>query len=423
MEEGTLVRWLKAEGDTVSKGEPIAEILTDKANMEVESPGAGRLHLVAAEGAVVPILEVIGQVLEEGEDASSLAAGAPAPAGAAPAEPGASAAPAAPGATAAGAVSVTSAAGGRLRISPAARRVARELNVAESALAGLAGTGPGGRIIIEDVRRFAAQPAVAAPVAAAPAVATPAAAAPVPAAPVPVSASAGEVKVIPLTGVRGIIAERLTRSVREAPQFHVSADIMMDQLIALRDELLPVLERDFRIRLSYTDLMIKAVARALEAYPVLNSFVSSEAITVQPQVNLGVAVGAEQGMVVPVIQDAAARSLAEVAADLKRLAASARRGSLSLADLSGGTFTLSNLGMYGVSSFAAIVNPPQAGILAVGGTREELRPEGRGIAVRRVASFTITCDHRAVDGVMAAQFLGRLKEIIEGPELREVCRP
>jgi pyruvate dehydrogenase E2 component (dihydrolipoamide acetyltransferase) len=235
--------------------------------------------------------------------------------------------------------------------------------------------------------------------------------------------ASGEVKVIPLTGVRGIIAERLTRSVREAPQFHVTTDILMYQLVVLRDELQPTFETVHRVKLSYTDLLVKAVARALMAFPVLNSFVNSEAIMVQPEVHLGVAVGAEQGLVVPVIRDAAGRSLAEVAADLKRLAASARRGRLSPDDLAGGTFTLSNLGMYGVTSFAAIVNPPQAGILAVGGVREELRPEGRGIAVRRVTSFTLTCDHRAVDGVMAAQFLGRLKEIVEGPELREVCRP
>lgn len=424
MTEGTIVRWLKTDGASVTKGEPIVEILTDKANMEVEAPAAGRLQIVAAEGAVLPILDVIGQVLGDGEVPGPVAAPA-APAAAAPGpatETGAPVAPASP----------SPAEGGRLRISPAARRVARELGVPETALAGLSGTGPGGRIVMEDVRRYAAHSAAkAAAVSPAPPVAPASAPAPTavpapasaPAAPRPAEDAAGEVRTIPLTGVRGIIAERLTRSVREAPQFHVGTDILMDQLVQLRDELQPAFESAYRIRLSYTDLLIKAVARALEAFPILNSFVSSEAISVQPQVHLGVAVGAEQGLVVPVIRDANLRSLAEVAADLKRLAASARRGSLSLDDLTGGTFTLSNLGMFGVTSFSAILNPPQAGILAVGGLREELRPEGRGIAVRQVTSFTITCDHRAVDGVMAAQFLARLKEIIEGAELREVCRP
>jgi pyruvate dehydrogenase E2 component (dihydrolipoamide acetyltransferase) len=379
MTEGTIVRWLKADGAPVEKGEPVVEILTDKANMEVEAPATGELRLLAPEGKIVPILELIGQVLQSG---------------------------AAPASTTGG---------GRLRLSPAARRVARELGVSLESLAGLAGSGPGGRIVLEDVRGFAvtARPAPTAAQGARASVAAP----PVPAAPV----VSGEVEIIPLTGVRGLIAERLTRSVREAPQFHVTTDVLMDQLVALREGLLPAFEAAYRVRLSHTDLLAKVVARALEEFRLLNSFVSEREIALQPQVNLGVAVGTDSGLVVPVIKNAAHRTLAEVSTDLKRLVASARSGSLSLDDLSGGTFTLSNLGMFGVASFSAILNPPQAGILAVGGFREELRPEGRGIAVRTVTSFTLTCDHRAVDGLLAAQFLARLKAILEGPELREVC--
>lgn len=413
MTEGTIVRWLKAEGDPVEKGEPLLEILTDKANMEVEAQEAGRLHIMKPEGAVVPILEVIGELLAPGEAPGSPAA-AGAPAAAVGPSPQTSPVPTPAGSNPPG----SGREGGRLRISPAARRVARELGVDLAALSQSDGTGPGGRLVQEDVRRVAARLKRESPAAAQ--LAQPLTA--VEPGPGRRSGSqAGEVQVIPLTGIRGIVAERMSRSAREAPQFHVSADLVFDRLVALRERLQPQMEAAYRVRLSYTDLLVKAVARVLVEFPLLNAYVDDRQITVQPQVNLGVAVGSERGLVVPVLKDAARRPLAEVAAELKRLVAAVRGGTLGPDDLAGGTFTLSNLGMYGVTSFTALLNPPQTGILAVGALRDELRPAGRGIQVQNVATVTLTCDHRAVDGLLAARFLARLRASVEGPELEEVC--
>lgn len=366
MTEGTIIRWLKAEGEAVTKDEPLLEILTDKANLEVEAPAAGRLHVISPEGALVPILEVIGEIHGEG-------------AGEAP-EPTPEPAPATP-------------TGDRLRISPAARRLAWERGFAPETWREIRGTGPGGRIVTVDVQRL---PGVN-------------------------PDSRDEVELVPLTGVKGLVAQRLSESWRQAPQFSVTMDLVLDQLLGLRQELTPALEASRGTRLSVTDLLAKAVAAVLPEFRLLNAHVTDREVALQPRVNLGVAVASERGLVVPVIPDAANRRLSDLAAELKRLTLAARQGTLALDDLSGGTFTLSNLGMFGVRSFTAIVNPPQAAILAVGGAREEVKLVPRGLVAQTVASFTLTCDHRAVDGALAAGFLKRLKELVEGSELRDLC--
>ncbi|MGE5623463.1 MAG: 2-oxo acid dehydrogenase subunit E2, partial [Methanocella sp.] len=197
-------------------------------------------------------------------------------------------------------------------------------------------------------------------------------------------------------------------------------DIVLDQLLAVREELTPALEASRGVRLSLNDLLAKAVSAVLPEFRLLNAYVSDREVVLQPLVNLGVAVASDRGLVVPVIRDAASLALPDLVGELKRLTSAARQGTLAPDDLAGGTFTLSNLGMFGVRSFTAIVNPPQTAILAVGGAREEVKLSARGLFVQTVASFTLTCDHRAVDGALAAGFLKRLAELLEGPELRKL---
>jgi pyruvate dehydrogenase E2 component (dihydrolipoamide acetyltransferase) len=386
MEAGTVTRWLKSEGDAVAKGEPLYEIDTDKVTQEVESDFEGVLLKITLPEGEAPVGQTIAWIGEAGEEVA-----APAPAAAAPETqvpgtkvPGTSSTPQAkmPG--------TSSANGGRVKASPLARRLARERGID---LGTLRGTGPDGRIVAEDVERGAA---------AAPATPTPT-----------VPAPTGEVESIPLTNVRKTIARRLTAA-WQAPVFQltVSADMTRaNELVAKARALEP------DVRITVTDVLAKVCAAALRRHRDVNVAFADDALLRFPTANIGIAVAAPQGLVVPVIASVETRSLADVARARGEVVERARANKLTAADLDGGTFTISNLGMYGVEQFVAVLNPPQAAILAVGATED--RPvvvEGE-VVVRPMMTMTLTVDHRAVDGAEGAGFLRTVKQFLEEPAL------
>lgn len=438
MEAGTIVRWLKGEGDTVAKGEPLYELDTDKVTQEVESDFAGVLLSIVVVGGEVAVGTTIAVIGKAGERVAAAAAPAPAaPAAAAEpapepvaaavaatahaAAPVAAAAPA-PAATAAPAAapllaSVAVADGSRLKASPLARRIARERGVE---LASLVGTGPDGRIVAEDVERAAlGAPLPAGVPAAQPSPATDAAAAPaagtaVPA--VPPLAVAGEgVQVEKLSGIRRTIARRLTEA-WEAPAFQISMSAELGRVVALRQALVEQTPAG-AVKPTVSDVLTKLVAVALMRHPAVNALWAGDSIHLYPTANVGIAVAIPNGLVVPVITSAERRSVAEIAAVRGALVERARAGKLAAEDMQGGTFSISNLGMFGVEHFIAVLNPPQAAILAVGAIEE--RPVARDgqVVIRPMMSLTLTCDHRALDGATASQFLATLKGLIEEPGL------
>jgi pyruvate dehydrogenase E2 component (dihydrolipoamide acetyltransferase) len=388
MEAGTVTRWLKSEGDQVAKGEPLYEIDTDKVTQEVESDFAGVLLKIALPEGEAPVGETIAWIGEAGEEVAAPVARAPkeppAPAAARPATP-------VPGTSVPG-TSSTNGGGGRIKASPLARRLARERGID---LAQIRGTGPDGRIVAEDVERGAA--------------AAPAAPARGPA-PVPV---AGEIESVPLTSVRKTIARRLTAA-WQAPVFQltVSADMTRaNQLVAKARELEP------DVRVTVTDVLAKVCAAALERHRDVNVAYDEDALLRFPTANIGIAVAAPQGLVVPVIASAEARSLTDVARARAEVVDRARANKLTAADLDGGTFTISNLGMYGIEQFVAVLNPPQAAILAVGATEDRAVVVGGELGVRPMMTMTLTVDHRAVDGADGADFLRTVKQFLEEPGL------
>jgi pyruvate dehydrogenase E2 component (dihydrolipoamide acetyltransferase) len=425
-EESTIVAWLKNEGDVVEKGDPIAEVTTDKIDMEVEAPADGILGGIRRQaGETVPVTEVIAYILAEGEEPpppeeapaaapvadSSPGAAAPAPPAAADATPVARRVAEAEGVDLA-AVEGSGPGGkitrqdvelhvagrvlappdendGRVRATPAARRVARERGID---LAAVEGTGPRGRVQEAD--------ALAAVERAAP---TPA--------PVPV----GEAEVIPLIGMRKTIADRMQQSYQQAPHITLTRDIDMTNAIAFRryaNDRLP----EGAPRISMTALIVKAVAWALREYPIMNAHLIDDAIYLMPNVNVGVAVALDGGLIVPVVHDADRRGLREVGAAVADLAARAREARLRPGDLDGGTFTVSNLGMLGIDHFTAILNPPEVGILAVGRTTDRFVPGEHGEPVAKpIMTVTLAVDHRAVDGALGAHFLAALCDAIEEP--------
>lgn len=411
MQEGTLVRWLKQPGDTVERGEPIAEVETDKAVIEIESFYSGVLtKLLIEEGATVPVgtpIAVIDTGEGEGEaEAAGAEESAPAPAEAPaaapqPAEPEPAEAPSAPsvqdGAPA-------EAGGGRIKASPLARRLAAEHGVD---LRTLTGSGPGGRIVKADVlqavevgRAAAASPAGA--TASAPAAAPAAAAAP-----------ALEDRVVPLTRMRQTIARRMTESKQQAPHFYVTMAIDMDKALELRASLNELGDGQFRV--SVNDLVIKATAIALQKHPNMNATFEGDAIRYHGAVHLAVAVALDDGLITPVIRDAHAKSLLQIAREARELAEAARAGNLRPDQYQGGTFTVSNLGMFGVEEFSAIINPPQAAILAVSAVQEQPVVRDGQLAVGRVMRVTVSADHRVADGAQVAVFLQDLKNVLENP--------
>jgi pyruvate dehydrogenase E2 component (dihydrolipoamide acetyltransferase) len=396
MESGTIVKWLKAEGDAVEKGEPLYELDTEKVTQEVEAEASGVLLEIAVPDGEVPVGTTIAYIGEAGEQ---VAAGK-----AEPAEPAAEDAPSAQPAEGEPAP-VTSVAtpaerqeGERVKASPLARRLAREQGID---LAALSGTGPDGRIVAEDVERAttAAPPAEAVPP-------TPPEPAPEPVRVAPVPA---DVERVPLSSIRKTIARRLTEA-WQVPvyQLVLSADMdAVNHFVERRRALDP----DERV--TVTDVLVKVCAAALMRHSAVNVQFTEDELLVFPYANIGIAVATERGLVVPVVHGAEHLSLAEVAAARADVVKRAREAGLRQEDLEGGTFTISNLGMFGLDQFTAVLNPPQAAILAVGASQE--RPvvwEGQ-IVARPTMTMTLTCDHRAVDGAPAAEFLETVKAMLE----------
>jgi pyruvate dehydrogenase E2 component (dihydrolipoyllysine-residue acetyltransferase) len=393
MEAGTIVRWLKSEGDKVEKGEPLFELDTDKVTQEVEAEASGVLLKIVVPEGEVPVGTAIAYVGEQGEAVPEGTGTQPAVEEApeeqvpVPAEQAAEVPEPEPAQVAAGGN------GGRIKASPLARRIARERGIDLSALSG---TGPEGRIVAEDVERAAVAPA-------------PSKAAP-PAVPV---AARGEVERVELTSLRKTIARRLTEA-WTVPAFQISMSADMTKSQELRALLL---ERYPDERPTVTDVLTKVCAIALMRHREVNATFAEDAISLHPAANVGLAVATDRGLVVPVITAADSRTVAEIAAARADLVGRAREGRLTAEDLEGGTFTISNLGMYGVEQFIAVLNPPQAAILAVGAIEERPVVRDGQIIARPMMTLTLTCDHRTIDGAVAADFLRTVKDFLEEPGL------
>ncbi len=430
MTEGTLAKWLVKEGDEVSSGDVIAEIETDKATMEVEAVDEGVVgKILVSEGTdAVPVNKVIAVLLEEGEDASAIPddpqAGAPAPKEApkeepkdaakaeAPAAKGNGAEPPAPAAPAAAgpAPAAPSVDGKRIFASPLARRIAKQKGLD---LAALKGSGPRGRIIKADVE--AAQPG-AAP-AAKPEAAPAAAAAAAPATSGPGAKALADMlgmahRQEPLSSMRKVIAKRLTESKQQVPHFYLTVDCELDGLLKVRKELN---SRSDDYKISVNDFVIRAVALALKQVPAANASYDDSGLLFYEHADVSVAVATPAGLITPIVKAAETKGLATIANEMKDLATRARDGKLKPEEYQGGSFSVSNLGMFGIKDFAAVINPPQGCILAVGAGEQRPVVKDGALSVATVMSCTLSVDHRVVDGAVGAQFLAAFKKLIEDP--------
>ncbi|BAJ82506.1 MULTISPECIES: pyruvate dehydrogenase complex dihydrolipoamide acetyltransferase [Acidiphilium] len=410
MTEGTLARWLKKEGETIKAGDVIAEIETDKATMEVEAVDEGVLGkiLVAAGSENVAVNAPIAILVEPGEAVPDSAPAAPAPKPAAAPEPVAAPAPAA--AAPAAPAAETTGHGPRVFASPLARRMAQQAGID---LATLKGSGPNGRIVKADIDAArGSAPEAAAPAPKAPAAAPPAQAAAAPAAPITAPHDA-----IPHSSMRKVIAKRLQAAKQTIPHFYLSMDVELDALLKLRAELNAQSPKEGpgAFKLSVNDLIIKAVAVALRRVPAANASFTEEAMIRYHDVDISVAVAIPDGLITPIIRKADQKGLAAISNEMKDLAARAKAGKLKPDEFQGGSFSISNLGMYGISSFSAIINPPQGGILAIGAGEKRPVVKGEQIAIATVMTVTLSCDHRVVDGAVGAEFLAAFKSIVEQP--------
>jgi pyruvate dehydrogenase E2 component (dihydrolipoamide acetyltransferase) len=433
MEEGTILSWLKSEGDEVTVGDELVEIETDKANMVYEADAAGTLiEITAPEGETLAIGQVIARVGEPGEapaDADGAATEAEAEeeeaeeerapeTGAEPEEEGDEAEEAEPAPAPSSPATATAErptpeapaeqppappeGDGRVKASPLARRIARERGLD---LAQLQGSGPGGRIVKADVER--AEPPAAAPEAPAPAAAPPG----VRERP---ETAKGEVEVIELNRLQQTIARRMAESKATAPHFYLSAEIEMGAAFEARSRVKAAASEGDVVP-SLNDLVVKACALALRDYPRANGAYKDGKLELYSRVNVGVAVAAREALVVPTIFDADRKGLRQIAAEARLVAERVREGSITPPELSGGTFTVSNLGMYGISNFSAVINPPQAAILAVGEIADRAVVRDGELTVVKLMGVTLACDHRILYGADAAQFLGRIRGYLEEP--------
>ena len=410
MTEGNVASWLMNEGDPVAAGDILCEIETDKATMEVEATDEGTLGRIVVPAGTegVAVNAVIGLILEDGEDAAALdGAAAPAPAAtasdAAPAaasEPAPAAADEPPAAPAPPAREP----GARIFASPLARRMAKQAGLA---LEAIAGTGPGGRIVKADIEAAIAA-AAATPAAAAPAPAPAAAAMPV------APAAAAGYRDAPASTMRKVIARRLQEAKREVPHFYLTVDCTVDALLETRAQLNG---RSDALSLSVNDFVIRAAALALRKVPDANASWVDGALRRYDSADVSVAVAIEDGLVTPIVRNADGKGLAEISAEVKELAGRARAKPMGLApeEYQGGTFSVSNLGMYGIKEFSAIINPPQAMILAVGAAEQRPVVRDGALAVATRMSCTLSVDHRVVDGALGARFLQAFKGLIEDP--------
>ena len=383
MKEGTIEKWLKQEGDRVEKGEPLVEIITEKLNFQYESPASGILRkILHHEGKVVPVTTPIAIIAEEGEALpefeaiqSEVPIEAPMPAAAVQGE--------------------IKEHRERIFASPFARKTAQEKGIDLSLLKG---SGPGGRIIqtdvisaVERVQTEGARPSV------------------------PAQKPAD--KLIPLKGIRKIIARRMTESFRDTPQFYLSVEVDMSAVQDLKERVKDEVEKRAKVRLTLTDILVKVVASALKEHPIINSRIEGDQIRLLEEINVGVAIALDDGLIVPVVHRADQKSLTEIASVIRNLTRRARRGKLTLEDVGGGTFTLSNMGMLGIDKINPIINPPECSILGVGRTVEKPVVQGGEIKIKPMAWFSLSSDHRIVDGAAAGLFLNHIHKIIENPDL------
>jgi pyruvate dehydrogenase E2 component (dihydrolipoamide acetyltransferase) len=398
MEEGTIIEWKVAPGDTVSQGDIIYEVETDKASVEVEADQDGRIARIVAEaGDTIEVLKPVAFLGEADLDeqldayidslqaAETPAAPAPAEAPAAPAAPAPAAAPAAPGAPLAPAAMTDT---GRVKASPAARNLAADGGVDLAAVG--AGSGPGGRILSTDVPAAGAAPA-------APAVAAP---------PVVTTGDATSQKLSPM---RKAIGQALCASKQTIPHFYIEQTVDAEALMT------HYRRAKAQYPCSVNDVVVAAAGRAVAEFPSFRSQINGDQLVTFPTANIGVAVGMDAGLVVPVVMAAEQLNLQQIGAETRRLAAAARGGKIE--NRGQGVFTISNLGMFGIDRFSAIINPPEAAILAVGTVREEVIVSGGTMRPGQVMTVTLSCDHRVIDGLEAAKFLGRLKQYLENPGL------
>lgn len=413
MTEGKLAKWLVTEGDAVASGDVIAEIETDKATMEVEAVEEGKIgKILVAEGAEgVAVNNVIALLLEDGEDATALAgmeAESPAPPAAQPAPeaaPAPAAAPTTPAAAAPAPQPASAPAGGRIVASPLARRMASQAGLD---LSSVTGTGPNGRIVKADVEAAIAgggTPAPASAVAAAPAPATATTAEKLPYEP--------DFELESLSTMRKTIARRLTESKQQVPHFYLTVDCEIDELLALRKTLND--KADGAYKLSVNDMVIKAAAIALRRVPKANASWTDEGVKLYKSADIAVAVAIEGGLITPVVRQAENKGLETISSEMKSLSEKAREGKLGPEEYQGGTFSISNLGMYGIKEFSAVINPPQACILAVGAGAQRPVVKDGALAVATVMTCTLSVDHRAVDGAIGAEYLSAFKRLIEDP--------
>jgi pyruvate dehydrogenase E2 component (dihydrolipoamide acetyltransferase) len=431
MEEGTLLRWLKQVGDDVAVGDPLAEIETDKVSLEIEATEAGKLtKTYVDEGAVVPIGTAIATIGEEAADVAPPAAApvpAAAPAAAKPEEartPVAASAGDANGRTAPSPTAVTTepvaaevaASGERLRASPLVKRLAAEHGID---LARVNGTGPGGRIVRDDIAALLTGAPSAAPAAPAPAPAevpspTPAPTRPAAATPVPrpIGRQPGVAHDLPT--IRRTIGRRMAESMQTAPHFYVTSAVDMAPAAALREQINAQVSDDSE-KISFNDLILKAAALALRQFPNLNSALEGDKLVVYPNIDVNVAVAIEDGLIAPFVPDADQKGLLTIARMTKDLIRRAREGGLLPDEYQGGTFTISNLGMYDVGEFIAIINPPQAAILAIGSIQDVPVVKDGEIVPGKRMNITLSADHRVTDGAEVARFLQVVKRYLENP--------
>ena len=403
MEEGTLAKWLVKVGDKVSSGDIMAEIETDKATMEFEAVDEGVITAIeVAEGTEgVKVGTVIATIAGEDEDASAAPAKAASPAPPAPPTPARAEPVEAPSATAAPRASTSSAQadGGRIIASPLAKRIAADRGID---LKAVQGSGPHGRIIKADVE--GAKPGAAAPAAQSSVVGTPAA---TPEFGIPYEAEK-------LNNIRKVIARRLTEAKQTIPHIYLTVDVRLDALLKLRGELNKALEAD-GVKLSVNDLLIKALAKALLRVPKCNVSFAGDELRKYSRADISVAVAAPSGLITPIIVDAGIKGLAQISTEMKALADKAREGKLQPHEYQGGTASLSNLGMFGIKQFDAVINPPQAMIMAIGAGEPRPYVVDGALSVASVMSATGSFDHRAIDGADGAQLMQAFKDLIESP--------
>jgi len=417
MESGKIIKWLKKEGDRVQGGDILAEVETDKADVEMEAFGAGVLRKILAQaGEKAPVGTLIGVIAEPSDDISALLAGAPpaaeaagvgavssarkdtrpeaAPTAAAtppaPAPPRPAVVPAPAAVTAAGGIAMP-ASPGRVKASPLAKKIAAQSGVD---LRLLEGTGPGGRIIRRDVEQASARGVSARPAAAVPTLAGP------------------EYEDRPLSPIRATIAKRMPLSKAPVPHFYVTSEVAMDRAWELREELNAIEDQP---KVSVNDFVVRASALTLMKHPEINASFQGDSIRVWRRAHIGIAVALEDGLITPVLRDCQAKSLVQIAEEARGLAERTRARKLRATELSGATFSISNLGMFDVAEFSAIINPPEGAILAVGSVRRVPVVEDAGLGVGRRMMLTLACDHRVMDGAMGARFLQDLKRLLEEP--------